>query len=110
MSLRHHSVETATHGDGKRSDRYNIRFVPLRELLPYLHAPLAAVRTEFGLVTTSETAAEMRGLVAGHGVGVEIPASGHNPMFEQPLALVGVLRTLLTAWFPVVSRRGEANG
>jgi hypothetical protein len=51
-----------------------------------------------------------RGLVVGHGVDVEIPASGHNPMFEQPLALAGVLRTLLTAWFPVVSRRGEANG
>jgi pimeloyl-ACP methyl ester carboxylesterase len=84
----------------KRDDEYNIRHVPLRELLPDLAVPLAVVRTERGVVTQA-MAAEMRRVVEVPAVDVEIPNAGHNPMLEQPLALVSVLRTLLGAWFPL---------
>jgi pimeloyl-ACP methyl ester carboxylesterase len=37
----------------------------------------------------------MAGLTRGPLPVVELPATGHHPMLDQPLALVAVLRTLL---------------
>jgi pimeloyl-ACP methyl ester carboxylesterase len=82
----------------KRDDAYNISHVPLRQLLPDLAVPLAIVRTERGVVT-QPMAAEMRDMVAAGATDVEIPNAGHNPMLEQPLALVSVIRALLGTWF-----------
>jgi pimeloyl-ACP methyl ester carboxylesterase len=78
----------------KRDDHYAVTRTSLRELLPDLLVPLAVIRTEAGVVT-KEAGEEMRSLSAGPVVVVTIPGAGHNPMLEQPVALVGVLRTLL---------------
>lgn len=104
--LLRHVAETGLIRNGetwrwKRDDRYHVAHTSLRDFLPHLHQPLAIVRTEFGLVS-AEMAAEMRQLVAGPSVEVEIRRAGHNPMLEQPLAFVMELRTLLSEWFPSV--------
>ncbi|MDQ0691326.1 alpha/beta fold hydrolase [Arthrobacter sp. W4I7] len=94
-----------TNGDSwrwKRADKYAIAHVPLRSLLPYVHAPLAIIRTEHGLVTR-DMSDEMRRLVPAPTAELELPGAGHNPMLEQPLALVTALRTLLSAWLPTVT-------
>jgi pimeloyl-ACP methyl ester carboxylesterase len=105
-ALLRHVAETSLRYDGpgwqwKRDAHYDIDFVRLRDLLPGVLAPVAVVRTEHGLVT-QEMAAEMRTLLRAPAVDVELAAAGHNPMLEQPLALIAVLRTLLGAWFPTV--------
>jgi pimeloyl-ACP methyl ester carboxylesterase len=66
----------------------------LRDLLPAVAAPLTLLRCEHGLVPAA-MAIEMAGLTRGPLPVVELPATGHHPMLDQPLALVAVLRTLL---------------
>jgi pimeloyl-ACP methyl ester carboxylesterase len=69
----------------------------LRTLLPELELPVALFRCELGLVTPA-MAAEMARLVP-HGLPVvDVPAAGHHPMLDQPLALVTGLRSLLALW------------
>lgn len=102
--LLRHVAETSLELDGdawrwKRDDGYHIAWLPYRSLLHDLRVPLAIVRTEFGLVD-AEIDAEMQALVPAPSVSVTIPAAGHNPMLEQPLALVGVLLTLLELGWP----------
>jgi pimeloyl-ACP methyl ester carboxylesterase len=69
----------------------------LRDLLPKLDCPVALFRSEHGLVTP-DMAAEMATLVGERFAVVDIPAAGHHPMLDQPLALVTGLRTLLALW------------
>ena len=95
-----HIGETSLRREGenwrwKRDDNYRITQAPLRKLLPELRRPLAIVQTEHGLVT-DDLAAEMRALTPATSITVKIPTAGHNPMLEQPVALISVLRTLLT--------------
>jgi pimeloyl-ACP methyl ester carboxylesterase len=71
----------------------------LRDLLPGMSTPLTLLRCEHGLVS-AEMATEMAGLVRGGLPVVELPAAGHHPMLDQPLALVAALRTLLATWPP----------
>jgi pimeloyl-ACP methyl ester carboxylesterase len=102
-ALQRHVAETSLRWDHdawrwKRADRYGIHRVPLRHLLPQLHAPLAIVRTDHGLVTP-EAAAEMQRLTPACSIVTSVPEAGHNPMLEQPLAFVGVLRALLDGWW-----------
>jgi len=97
--LLRHIGETSLRREGgswrwKRDDNYWIRQAPLRELLPKLQVPFVIVQTEYGLVS-DEHADEMRALTLAPSVAVKIPGAGHNPMLEQPLALISVLRTLL---------------
>jgi pimeloyl-ACP methyl ester carboxylesterase len=73
------------------------RRAPLRDMLPKLTCPAALFRSEHGLVTR-EMAAEMAGLVGERFAVVDVPAAGHHPMLDQPLALVTGLRTLLALW------------
>jgi pimeloyl-ACP methyl ester carboxylesterase len=82
----------------KRADSYGIQRTPLRELLPQLQVPLAIVRTDHGLVTPG-AAVEMQQLTPARSVVTSVPEAGHNPMLEQPLAFVGVLRALLDGWW-----------
>jgi pimeloyl-ACP methyl ester carboxylesterase len=81
----------------KRDDRYAISHVSLRGMLPELTVPLSVIRTQHGLVTPA-MAAEMRALVPAPIMQAEIPAAAHNPMLEQPLALISALRMLLETW------------
>jgi pimeloyl-ACP methyl ester carboxylesterase len=90
----------------KRADSYGIHRVPLRRLLPRLHVPLAIIRTDYGLVT-HEAAAEMQQLTPARTVVTTVPESGHNPMLEQPLAFVGVLRALLDSWWAMPGHTTE---
>ncbi len=69
----------------------------LRDLLPDLRCPAALFRCEYGLVT-EEMVTNMEKLVSEDFAVVDVPASGHHPMLDQPLALVTALRTLLTFW------------
>jgi pimeloyl-ACP methyl ester carboxylesterase len=66
---------------------------PMRELLPQVRVPISIIRCEQGLVT-EEMARDMERL-AGGGLVVALPATGHHPMFDQPVALVAALRSLL---------------
>jgi pimeloyl-ACP methyl ester carboxylesterase len=102
-ALQRHVAETSLRWDGdawrwKRADSYGIRRIPLRRLLPELRAPLAIMRTDHGVVTP-EAAAERQRLTPGRAVVTTVPEAGHNPMLEQPLAFVGVLRALLDGWW-----------
>jgi pimeloyl-ACP methyl ester carboxylesterase len=69
----------------------------LAELLPQVTCPAALFRCEKGLVSRpmADQMAEL--FVAGLPV-VDIPDAGHHPIFDQPLALVTGIRTLLTFW------------
>ncbi len=69
----------------------------LTELLPQLTCPAALFRCEKGLVSR-RMATEMAGLVAGGLPVVDLPDAGHHPVFDQPLALVTGIRTLLAFW------------
>jgi pimeloyl-ACP methyl ester carboxylesterase len=102
-ALQRHVAETSLRWDGdawrwKRSDSYGIHRIPLRRLLPDLRVPFAIVRTDHGLVTP-EAATEMQHLTPARTVVTTVPEAGHNPMLEQPLAFVGVLRALLDGWW-----------
>ncbi len=73
------------------------RRTPLRDMLPKLTCPAALFRSEHGLVTP-EMAAEMAAVAGERFAVVDLPAAGHHPMLDQPLALVTGLRTLLALW------------
>lgn len=78
----------------KRIERLEVVWTPLRKLLPRLHVPLALVRTQFG-VLTQEAAEEMKHLTPARSMVAFLPGAAHNPMLEQPLALVEVLKDVL---------------
>lgn len=67
---------------------------PVRRLLPRLNCPTVLLRCEYGVVR-AEVAAEMAALAGGRLQVVELPAAGHHPMLDQPLALVAALRAVL---------------
>lgn len=73
------------------------RRVLLSDLLSALDTPAALFRSEHGLVT-KEMADRMATLVGEKFACVDVPAAGHHPMLDQPLALVTGLRTLLALW------------
>ncbi|MPQ99070.1 alpha/beta fold hydrolase [Modestobacter sp. I12A-02628] len=75
------------------------RKTPVRGLLPRVAVPFLLLRCEHGLVSPA-MAADIAGLLEGRLTTVDLPASGHHPMLDQPLALVVALRTLLAAWPP----------
>jgi pimeloyl-ACP methyl ester carboxylesterase len=70
---------------------------PMSELLPELRCRAALFRSEYGLVTR-EMATQMERLLDHRVEVVELPATGHHPMLDQPLPLVAALRTLLGQW------------
>jgi pimeloyl-ACP methyl ester carboxylesterase len=113
-ALQRHVAETSLRWDEdawrwKRADSYGIRRTRLRALLPDLRVPLAIVRTDQGLVTP-DAAAEMQELSPARSVVTTVPEAGHNPMLEQPLAFVGVLRALLDGWWSMPGSTTERQG
>jgi pimeloyl-ACP methyl ester carboxylesterase len=68
----------------------------LPELIP-LACQSAFFRGENGLVGTDMADEIFRRLGSATPM-IEMPAAGHHPMLDQPLALVAGLRTLLAAW------------
>jgi pimeloyl-ACP methyl ester carboxylesterase len=65
-----------------------------RDLLPQLDVPIALLRCENGLVSTEMAVRMAEKPRAGMSV-VEIENAGHHAMFDQPLAVVSVLQSLL---------------
>jgi pimeloyl-ACP methyl ester carboxylesterase len=67
---------------------------------PYLsqvECRVALLRSEYGLVTES-ISAEMYELLGRVAPVIELPATGHHPMLDQPLVLLAALRALLADW------------
>jgi len=73
------------------------RKTPIRELLPQAPVRMAFVRCEQGLLT-ADRARQMAELADGGAPVIALPAAGHHPMFDQPLALVTALRAILAFW------------
>jgi pimeloyl-ACP methyl ester carboxylesterase len=90
----------------KRADGYDITRTALRELLPQLHSPVVLLRSDHGLLS-SEAADEMLSMTPGPGLHLAVPAAGHNPMLEQPLAFIGIMRSLLAWWPPNTQQSGS---
>jgi pimeloyl-ACP methyl ester carboxylesterase len=67
----------------------------VRDLIPKLDVPLTLVRCENGMV--DEAMAQRISALHRHGIKVAgLPNAAHHAMFDQPEALVAVLRDLLT--------------
>ena len=67
------------------------------DLLPSVTCPLAFIRSQHGLMSLDD----LDGMVAAAGPPVqtvELPAAGHHPMVDQPLALVVAIRALTSGW------------
>jgi len=69
----------------------------LGELLASLTCRVGFLRCEFGVVP-DQTVAELEVLLGGRGLILDLPAAGHHPMLDQPLALVTALRAVLGHW------------
>jgi pimeloyl-ACP methyl ester carboxylesterase len=71
--------------------------VLLKDLLPELKCRAGFLRSEFGLIPPS-MADEIDALLGYRAPIVDLPATGHHPMLDQPLVLVTALRALLRQW------------
>jgi pimeloyl-ACP methyl ester carboxylesterase len=69
----------------------------LHELLGRVTGRAALFRSEFGLIPP-DIGLQMYEMLGQVAPVIEIPAAGHHPMLDQPLALVTGLRTLLADW------------
>ena len=69
----------------------------LRDLLPDVTCRAGFLRSEFGLVPDT-MAGEIDALLGHRAPIVDLPATGHHPMLDQPLVLVTALRALLRQW------------
>lgn len=58
---------------------------------------LAYFRCEHGIVS-DELMARLRQQFGGDALVAELPAAGHHPMIDQPIAVVAAVRTVLAAW------------
>lgn len=68
--------------------------------------PLALIIGEDSELIDAEVEVFMRGLYPAGTPFITIPKAGHHIMVDQPLALVGVLRTLLITWPPRAAEAG----
>jgi pimeloyl-ACP methyl ester carboxylesterase len=67
------------------------------DVLSSFTGPLAVINSERGLLRREEVA----GLAAETGrplQAIELPAPGHSPMLDQPLALAATIATLTSGW------------
>jgi pimeloyl-ACP methyl ester carboxylesterase len=70
----------------------------LREYFVSTRCRLAIVRGADSVVLPRETAESMAALLPGRVPLIEIPDAHHHVMFDQPLALLVAIRSLLAAW------------
>ncbi len=59
--------------------------------------PLTYFRCEHGIIR-EPLLTQIREQLGPAATMVELPAAGHHPMFDQPLALVTAARTVLAGW------------
>jgi pimeloyl-ACP methyl ester carboxylesterase len=70
----------------------------LREYFVSTRCRLAIVRGAESVVLPRETAESMAALLPGRVPLIEIPGAHHHLMFEEPLALLVSIRSLLAVW------------
>ena len=58
---------------------------------------IAYFRSENGIVS-DRLLDRMRPMFGPDALVVELPVAGHHPVFDQPLAVVTAVRTVLEAW------------
>lgn len=70
-----------------------------RRSLEALHqgCPLTYYRCENGIIR-EPLLSQIREQLGSDATMVELPVAGHHPMFDQPLALVTAIRTVLAGW------------
>jgi len=92
------SAKSAPTGRTAKADAKGKSRQPLLgELLASLTCRVGFLRCEFGVVN-EQTVAELEVLLGGRGLILDLPAAGHHPMLDQPLALVTALRAVLGHW------------
>lgn len=69
----------------------------LERVMAEMRCRIGYIRSEAGLVS-DEMADRIRSMLQLRGPFVELPAAGHHPMLDRPLALVATVRTLLEMW------------
>ncbi|WP_111511518.1 alpha/beta fold hydrolase [Mycobacterium kyogaense] len=69
----------------------------LERLLAGLQCRAAYMRCEHGVVPTTMST-HIKSVMQLRGPFIELPAAGHHPMIDQPLALVAALRAVLEIW------------
>ena len=74
-----------------------LRVAPERSIEAAAKCRVAYFRSEHGVVTP-ELLAHIRRQLGPDALVTELPAAGHHPMIDQPLAVVAVVRAVLEAW------------
>jgi len=93
-----HSIRQAPDGWRWKFDRLRLESearVATEDLVP--GCGVAFLRSENGVISR-ELLTRMRRQFGPEALVAELPAAGHHPMIDQPLALVAGLRTVLAAW------------
>jgi len=92
-----HSIRQAPDGWRWKFDRLRIEDDPhvAEDVVPGCR--VAFLRSENGVISP-ELLTRMRRQFGPEALVAELPAAGHHPMIDQPLALVAALQTVLAAW------------
>jgi hypothetical protein len=69
----------------------------MERILAEMPCQVGYIRCESGLLSP-EMSDQIRSMLQLRGPFVELAQGGHHPMLDQPLPLVGTLRTLLEMW------------
>jgi pimeloyl-ACP methyl ester carboxylesterase len=67
------------------------------DVAPRVPCPIGCIHAEHGLVSP-DAAKRLAAAASRPGPIVELPAAGHHPMLDQPLALVGAIRGIVATW------------
>jgi pimeloyl-ACP methyl ester carboxylesterase len=80
----------------------------LLDVVARLHCPIACIYAEHGLVSR-DAAARVAAAAIVPATIVELPATGHHPMLDQPLALVAAIRGIIATWEAMERSRADQN-
>ena len=87
------------------------RFMPraIHEYLPTVSCRVAVIHGQFSAIVTDDVTDYMSELLGRNAPFVEIPASYHHLILDQPLAFIAALRALLADWEHSIPRRAPAG-
>jgi pimeloyl-ACP methyl ester carboxylesterase len=78
------------------------------EVASRVPCPIGCIYAEHGLVSR-EAAARLAAAASGPVPIVELPAAGHHPMLDHPLALVAAIRGIVATWEATDRSRAGSN-
>lgn len=109
----HVAAESIREIDGGWGWKYDMKIIGdrprLRALLPNRRCRAAVLCSESGLVPPA-MAEEISALLGPKAPVLRLPATGHHPMFDQPLAVIAALRTVLAYWSLLPGREVGGRG